>query len=219
MENNTPHSSNQPNNGNSGQQPYQNQGQQQSRHNMYQDQGNYQFPYQGEKLPGDPSALTLGIVSIVLFFMGCVCYGIPSIITLILGIIGLVIANKNLKIYKEDPSKFSQSTIKSVNAGRIINIISVSLSGLTCLIFLVIALFFGGLFLSIMNGEFEGFEDFKNQQEQESLYEEDDSYFEEDWEYNDNDAEESVESENDSIIEIEEIEIEEEEEVEELIEQ
>ncbi|AGC76032.1 hypothetical protein LX97_00706 [Nonlabens dokdonensis] len=209
MENDTPNYSNKPPYGNSGQQPYQNQGQQRSGQNQYQNQGNYQFPYQGEKLPGDPSALTLGIVSLVLFFMGCICYGIPSIITLILGIIGLVIANRSLATYQEDPSKYSQSTVKSVNAGKVINIISVALSGLTCLIFLIIALFFGGIFLSIMNGEFEGFEDFKNQQEQESIYEDDNSYSDDDWQYNDDTEAESIELENDSVPVFEEMEEEE----------
>lgn len=213
MENETPNYSNKPPYGNSGQQPYQNQGQQQS--GQYQNQGNYQFPYQGDKLPGDPSALTLGIVSLVLFFMGCICYGIPSIITLILGIIGLVIANRSLAAYKSDPSKYSQSTIKSVNAGKIINIISVALSGITCLIFLIVALFFGGIFLSIMNGEFEGFEDFKNQQEQESIYEDDNSYSDDEWQYNDDPEVDAIESESDSILELQQIE---EIEVEEIIE-
>ena len=65
---------------------YKNQSRPSGNSGQQQNQGNYQFSYQGEKLPGDPSAISLGIVSLVLLFIGCLCYGIPAVITLILSI-------------------------------------------------------------------------------------------------------------------------------------
>jgi hypothetical protein len=193
LEQNNPNYKNQPRqSGNSGQQ---------------QNQGNYQFPYQGEKLPGDPSALTLGIVSLVLLFIGCLCYGVPAIITLILSIIGLVIANKNLKTYRADPTKYSQSSLKSINIGKILSIIGVALSSLVCLILLIIALFFGSILAAAMDGEFDAFKGFENQQN-ESIYDDEESTSEEEWKYYDEEELDSLETETDSVLQLEEISIE-----------
>ncbi|MFT7081694.1 MAG: hypothetical protein ACJAT0_000160 [Nonlabens sp.] len=172
-----------------------------------QNQGNYQFPYQGEKLPGDPSAISLGIVSLVLLFIGCLCYGIPAVITLIFSIIGLVIANKNLKTYHADPTKYSQSSLKSINIGKILSIIGVALSSVVCLILLIIALFFGSILAAAMDGEFDTFKGFENQQN-ESISSDKESPSEEEWKYDDEEELDSLETETDSVLQIEEISIE-----------
>lgn len=186
---------------------YKNQSRPSGNSGQQQNQGNYQFPYQGEKLPGDPSAISLGIVSLVLLFIGCLCYGIPAVITLILSIIGLVIANKNLKTYHADPTKYSQSSLKSINIGKILSIIGVALSSVVCLILLIIALFFGSILAAAMDGEFDTFKGFENQQN-ESISSDKESPSEEEWKYDDEEELDSLETETDSVLQIEEISIE-----------
>jgi hypothetical protein len=186
---------------------YTNQPQQSGNSGQQQNQGDYQFPYQGEKLPGDPSAITLGIVSLVLLLIGCLCYGVTAIITLILSIIGLVIANKNLKTYQSDPSKYSQNSLKSITTGKILNIISMALSSLMCLILLVIAVFFGSILAAAMDGSFDAFKGFENRQN-ESIFSDEESTSKEEWKYYDDEELDSLETETDSILQIEKISIE-----------
>lgn len=57
-----------------------------------------------QKLPNATAVLILGIASIIT----CCCYGVVSII---LGIIGLVLANKDLKLYSQNPQEFSNYII------------------------------------------------------------------------------------------------------------
>lgn len=190
---------NQPNYSNSPQQS--NNFGQQKQH--YQNQGSYQFPDQGEKLPGDPIAITLGIVSLVVFFIGCWCYGIIAIFTLILSIIGLVIANKSIKLYRSDPNKYSQSSEKSVGIAKIINIIGVSLSSLVCFILLVVIIFFGSIFVAAMNGELNDFKDLESHRKESSYDNEEASETEEEWKYYDEEELDSLETETDSASQIE----------------
>ncbi len=146
----------------------------------------HKHPYEGQKLPADPLALTLGIVSLVIFLVLCWCYGVVAIITLILGIIGLIQANRSLKAYRSNPDKYSQSSFRSVQNGRILNIISVALSGIVTLALIVIALFFGSLFYAIIDGDWDNL---RNLDEfEQKVYGEDDGLLEEsteDWIYED----------------------------------
>lgn len=202
MEQNNPNYTNQPQQSN-------NFGQQQQQfQNQNQNQGNYQFPYQGEKLAGDPSSITLGIISLVLFFVGCWCYGLVAIITLILSIIGLIIANRSLKVYNSDPSKYSQSSFKSVNIGKIINIVGVAISGLVCFVILIVAIFFGSILMAAVNGELDSLDDL-DQYNNESYYDDDyeESQEDQDWQYYEEETD-SIKTDLDSI-EIEQIDIEE----------
>ncbi len=129
-----------------------------------------------QKLPGDPLALTLGIIALVLFVIGCFCYALPAIITLVLSIIGLVSANKSIKLYAADPEKYYQGSYQSVKNGRIINIIAVILSGLGVLIFIIIAIFFSALLTSELGDQFkEGFNDGWNDSMNDDGYYEDDA--------------------------------------------
>ena len=72
-----------------------------------------------QMLPNATTVLVLGICSIVFscFFVG-----------LVLGIIGLVIASKPRKMYKETPDLYDGYS--SLNAGYIMSIIGTALSGL-----------------------------------------------------------------------------------------
>ncbi len=82
-----------------------------------------------EKLPNSGGVLTLGILSIV--FAGG--------IGIILGIIGLSISGAPLRAYKANPEKYTLSSYKNLNAGRICSIIGMSIAGLLILIFLMAA--------------------------------------------------------------------------------
>lgn len=93
----------------------------------YQNQNtpNYQQPYQGgnenftvTKLPNTTIAMVLGIVSIV-----CCCSGI---IGLICSVIGLIIINKDIKLYQSNPQQYTG--IQNANTARILNIIGLALS-------------------------------------------------------------------------------------------
>ena len=72
-------------------------------------------------LPNATAVLVLGILSI----LTCCCYGI---IGLILGIIALVLANKDMKLYRENPELYSN--YQNLNIGKILAIIGVVLSAI-----------------------------------------------------------------------------------------
>jgi hypothetical protein len=89
-------------------------------------------------LPNAAASLVLGILSIVASF----CYGIFG---LVLGIIGLVLANRDRKLYHESPDLYSAASLSQSNAGRICSIIGIIISGLILLFFLFAVLLFGSL--------------------------------------------------------------------------
>ncbi|SDQ58886.1 CCC motif membrane protein [Flagellimonas zhangzhouensis] len=72
-----------------------------------------------QKLPNATLILVFGIISIIT----CCCYGV---IGLIFGIIGLVLANKALKLYAENPEMYEG--VQSVKTGRILAIIGIVLN-------------------------------------------------------------------------------------------
>lgn len=73
-----------------------------------------------QKLPNGTVILILGILSIIT----CCCYGIG----LILGIIALVLAKKDIVLYATNPELYSD--YKNVNTGKILAIIGVVLSAI-----------------------------------------------------------------------------------------
>ncbi|MFZ4056782.1 MAG: CCC motif membrane protein [Ferruginibacter sp.] len=96
----------------------------------------------GQALPNATAALVLGILSIV----GSFCYGIVG---LICGIIGLVLANKDRKLYQASPDLYSASSYSSSNAGRTCSIIGIILSSLMFVIIIIYLIFIGTLISSI----------------------------------------------------------------------
>lgn len=102
---------------------------------------NQQFNTSMAKLPVPNSGaiLTLGILSIAL----CWCYGI---IALTCGIIALVLANKALALYKENPSNYTLSSYNNVKSGKICAIIGLCLSALMLLYVIVVFAFIGAAF-------------------------------------------------------------------------
>ena len=90
-------------------------------------------------LPKSGAVLTLGIISIAL----CWCYGV---VALTCGIIALVLANKSLVLYKENPNNYTLSSYNNLKAGRVCSIIGICLSALMVLYVIVVLAFVGAAF-------------------------------------------------------------------------
>ncbi len=85
-------------------------------------------------LPNGTTVLVLGIMSIVT----CCCYGFVG---LILGIIAVVLANKDLKLYQESPELYLN--YKNLSIGKILGIIGIVLSSLFLIVVLYAEIFVG----------------------------------------------------------------------------
>ncbi len=101
---------------------------------------NYNQP---ANLPNATASLVLGIISIV----GAFCYGVVGVIC---GIIGLVLANKDRKLYQSSPELYSASSYSTSNSGRICSIIGLVLGGIFLLIMIIWFVMFGSLFMEAM---------------------------------------------------------------------
>ena len=86
-----------------------------------------------ENAPNAVAALVLGILSLL---SGCLFIG------LILGIIGLVLANKGLQTYYLSPSSYKN--VGMLNAGKILSIIGIVLGGLAIIMGIISAVVLGG---------------------------------------------------------------------------
>lgn len=82
-------------------------------------------------LPNATAVLILGIVGIIT----CCCYGGGAI----LSIIALVLASKDMKLYKANPYMYTKGSYNNLNAGRICAIIALvfSLSYIIMMIIIV----------------------------------------------------------------------------------
>ncbi|MEC4004261.1 CCC motif membrane protein [Flavobacterium sp. SUN052] len=92
------------------------------------------------KLSADPGSLILGILSLMIIFLGCCC-GIFAVISLVLSIIGLVIANKSLNEFYLNSENYSLQSKSNVNIGRILCIIGVVFSSLFIIIYCAFLIF------------------------------------------------------------------------------
>lgn len=101
------------------------------------------------KLPADPSAMVLGILSLVLAVaMGC-C-GL-SVIGLILAIIGLISANKSLREFAINPEAYYPNSRGNVQTAKILNSIGLVLNAIMTLIFLGYLLLYGAFLFTVIN--------------------------------------------------------------------
>mgnify|MGYP006073232765 CR=1 FL=1 len=89
---------------------------------------------ENRKLPNATAVLVLGILS-VLF---CWCYGIIGII---LSIIAIVLAQKDLALYNQEPQNYSN--YGNLKAGRIMAIIGLILSVITIIYIIAIVRYIG----------------------------------------------------------------------------
>jgi hypothetical protein len=81
-------------------------------------------------LPNATTVLVLGILSIVICGF--------------LGIIGLVMGNKDMALYNSNPSMYSESSLSSLKAGKICSIIGLCLWAFGILIYAVFIFFIIG---------------------------------------------------------------------------
>jgi hypothetical protein len=99
--------------------------------------------FQKQDLPSATGTLVLGIISISSFW----CYGIVGIIT---GIIALSISHNSNKLYKANPDKYTESSYKNLNAGRITAIVGISLSSIFVVIIFLYILAVSTFFSNIL---------------------------------------------------------------------
>ncbi|MGM0497631.1 MAG: CCC motif membrane protein [Bacteroidota bacterium] len=97
-----------------------------------------------QPLPNSTAVLVLGIISIVSVFC---TYGILGIA---LGITGLVLAGSPMRMYNENPEKYTEASYKNLKAGHICSIIGLSLGGLFILLgILALVGIVGGFFAAL----------------------------------------------------------------------
>lgn len=107
-----------------------------------ENQPNYQQQFSPQApLPNATPVLVLGIISIV----GCFCYGI---IGLVCGIIAMVLAKKDLRLYNENPAGYTEGSYNNLKAGRVCAIIGLILSAIYLLIIICYLVFVGTFILS-----------------------------------------------------------------------
>ena len=82
-------------------------------------------------LPNATVVLVLGILSLIF----CWCYGFFG---LILGIIAVVLAGGQRKLYLQSPDEYTESSFKNVNAGRVCGIISICIAGVVVGVLLLV---------------------------------------------------------------------------------
>ncbi len=87
-----------------------------------------------QNLPNATTTLVLGIISIV----GTFCYGLG----IICGIIGIIMASKDRKLYQSAPELYSQSSYSTSNAGRICSIVGTVLSAIFLIAIAAFVIFF-----------------------------------------------------------------------------
>jgi hypothetical protein len=87
-----------------------------------------------QKLPNGTAVIILGILSIIT----CCCYGVLGII---LGVIAIVLANKDAKLYNENPELYSNYS--NIKTGKILAYIGIALSVLYVIYIIWIVATFG----------------------------------------------------------------------------
>ncbi len=98
-----------------------------------------------QNVPNSVGVLVLGILSIVF----CWCYGLLSII---MGIITLVLANQGEKAYQLNPSLYTVASYKNLKAGKICGIIGLSLAAIFIIFLIVYFIVVGTVALGAFKG-------------------------------------------------------------------
>ena len=99
-----------------------------------------------QDLPNSTLLLVLGILSIVL----CFCYGLPG---LIMGIVAVIMSNKEEKLYHTRPHEFTLSSYNNLKTGRICAIIGLSLSALYFLMYIIVMAIYGVALFSVLSAQ------------------------------------------------------------------
>lgn len=75
---------------------------------------------ENQKLPNASAVLILGILA----NLTCCCWGVG----IVLGIIAMVLAKKDLALYNQDPKSYQKQGFNNINTGRILAIVGIILS-------------------------------------------------------------------------------------------
>ena len=130
------------------------------------------------RLPADSSAMTLGIIALVILFLGCCC-GLFSIVSVALSIIGLVSANKSIRLFKENPDVYSSFSYTNVNNAKVLNIVALAISGLVTMLYVAYFMIYGVLISTILFNAYDNKDaDSYYEWENDSLYYEEEDLFE-----------------------------------------
>ncbi len=78
-----------------------------------------------QQLPNSTGVLVMGILSIV-----CFCCLAAGLVGITLGILAIVLGNKAIKMYQENPGMFTESSFKNAKAGKVCGIIGLSIGSL-----------------------------------------------------------------------------------------
>ncbi len=89
-----------------------------------------------KQLPNATAVMVLGIISIVMSF----CYGVVGIT---LGIIAIVLAKKDMKLYKENPEEYDG--FNNLNTGRICGIIGLCIGSVIFILAIIYLIFMATL--------------------------------------------------------------------------
>jgi len=95
-------------------------------------------PNSRKQLPNATTVMVLGIISIPTSF----CYGIIGII---LGIIALVIAKKDLRLHRENPGEYDG--YENLSAGRVCAIIGLSIGSIFFVFIIIYFIFMASLLI------------------------------------------------------------------------
>lgn len=106
------------------------------------------------KLSADPTTLILGIIAFVIMIFGFCC-GLFVFFSLVLSIIGLVLAVKSLQDYNENPSNYSHNSQQNVYIAKIICLITTILSSLYFVVIVVAIVIYQVSFSDLFNNKIE----------------------------------------------------------------
>lgn len=81
------------------------------------------------KLPNDPTAIVLAIIGLILILLGCCC-GLFAVVSLVLGIAALVMANKAIREYALHPHDYDPRSYKAMHTAKVLGIVGIVLSAI-----------------------------------------------------------------------------------------
>tara|TARA_Y100000815_G_C13109462_1_gene412523 strand:+ start:167 stop:640 length:474 start_codon:yes stop_codon:yes gene_type:complete len=131
------------------------------------------------RLPADSSAMTLGIIAVVITVAGCCC-GLLAYVSLILSIVGLISANKSIKLYEFEPENYSPFSYNNVKNAKILNIITIVVSGLISIFYTIYYLIYGAILSTALFGLWENYDEIEKYND---AWEEDSIYYDESYDY------------------------------------
>lgn len=100
-----------------------------------------------EKLPGESTITTLWIVGISLTLLSFCCALFTSLAGVIVSIVAIRKANKNERLFHENPEVYSPYSLSTVKTGKIVSIITLIISSLVTMFYTLYIVLIGSTFL------------------------------------------------------------------------